>query len=223
MEAIEEGVVLHCGNACDQVVVTGEHLGGAVQRDVAAALERPQPQRRRERGVAHDGGRVRGSRLEVRHRQHRVRRRLEQDQVDARGRRSRLVVLDHLDPPGPDVVEQLLVPVVGALGEGDRAARRQHRQDDAGDCSHAGGEEQCAAALESAELGLDGDRVRLLGAGVRVSARLACRVVGPGGRAVEGSAHGSTLSTLTCRLHGRRLARWTRRPSSTRPRRGVPS
>ena len=168
VEALEEGVVVDGGDAGEQVVVAGEHLRGAVQRDVAAPLERAQPERRRERRVADDRCRVRGGRLEVGHRQHRVRRRLDQDQVGVGGRRARLVVLDHLDPPRPEMVEQLLVAVVGALGERDRAARRQHRQDDPGDGAHPGGEEQRAAAFERAELGLDRDRVRLLGAGVRV-------------------------------------------------------
>ena len=108
-------------------------------------------------------------------------------------------------PHGPDVVEQLLVPVVGALGERDRAAGRQHRQDDAGDGRHPGRKEQRPAPLERPERGLDRDRIRLLCAGIGVRARLACRVVRPGGRAVEGSAHGSTLARAH-RSTRRRLA-----------------
>ena len=54
VEAVEERVVLHRGDAGDQVVVPREHLGGAVQRHVAAMLERAQPERRGERRVAHD-------------------------------------------------------------------------------------------------------------------------------------------------------------------------
>ena len=92
--------------------------------------------------------------------------------------------------------------VVGAFGEGDRAARRQHRQDDARHRPHAGGKEERAAPFELAEDVLDRDGVRLLRAGVGERPGLARRVVGPGRRAVEGSAHGSTLA----RDGSRRLA-----------------
>ena len=44
-------------------------------------------------------------------------------EVGVRGRRPGLVVLDHVDAPRLEVVEELPVPVVGALGERDRPAR----------------------------------------------------------------------------------------------------
>ena len=181
-------------DARDQVVVPGEHLRGTVERDVAAELERAQAERRRERRIADDRGRVGGGGLEVRHRQHRIRRRLDQDQVGGGGRRAGLVVLDRVDAPRAKVVEELPVTVVGALGERDRPARWQHRQHDACHGPHPGGIEQGAAAVECAERPLDGDDIRLLGAGVGVRARLAGRVVGPGGRAIERRGHGTTLS-----------------------------
>ena len=64
-------------------------------------------------------GRVRGRRLEVRHRQERVRRRLEPDEIDAVGRRPGLVVLDLLDAPAPQLVEHH----AGAVVRASRARR----------------------------------------------------------------------------------------------------
>ena len=85
--------------ADERVVVPGEVLRRRVDREVAAELERADVERRRSGRVAHDARGMRGRRLEVRHRQERVRRRLEPDEVDAVGRRARLVELDLLDAP----------------------------------------------------------------------------------------------------------------------------
>ena len=86
------GVLAH-DRAEERVVVAGEVLRRRVHRDVASELERPHAGRGGRR-VAHDTGGVRGRRLEVRHRQERVRRRLEPDEIDAVGRCPGLVVLD---------------------------------------------------------------------------------------------------------------------------------
>ena len=63
-------------------------------------------ERRRRRRVAEDERRVRGRGLEVRHRQERVRGRLEPDEVDAVGRRPGLVELDVPDAPALELAEQ---------------------------------------------------------------------------------------------------------------------
>ena len=62
------------------VVVPGQALRRGVERDVAAALEWAQMHGRSRRRVADDGRRVCGRSLEVRHRQERVRRRLDPDE-----------------------------------------------------------------------------------------------------------------------------------------------
>ena len=56
-------------------------------------------ERRRGRRVADDARRMRRRRLEARHREERVRRGLEPDEIDAVGRRAGLVELDRLDAP----------------------------------------------------------------------------------------------------------------------------
>ena len=62
-------------------------------------LERAEVDRRRDGRVDDDGRRVRGRGVEVGHRQERVRRRLEPDEVDAVGRRAGLVELDDVERP----------------------------------------------------------------------------------------------------------------------------
>ena len=91
-----------------------------MQRDVAAELERADAERCRDGRVADDRGGVRGGSLEVGHRQHRVRRRLEPDQIGVRGRRTRLVVLDDLHAPWLEVAKEAGGAVVGTLCQGDR-------------------------------------------------------------------------------------------------------
>ena len=151
MESVEERVVVDGGDAGDQVVVAREHLGGAVERDVAPELEWAEPQRRRERRVADDGCRCATAAsksgivsIGLEGASTRIRSRLAR-------RCCRLVELDRLDAPVAEVVEELLVAVVGALREGDRATRREHRQDDTRDGPHPGGKEQRAPALECPE------------------------------------------------------------------------
>ncbi len=194
VEPLEEGVVAYDGDSGEEVVVAAEHLRRAVQRDVAALLERSEPHRRRKRRVADHRCAMRGARLEVRHRQHRVRGRLDQDQIRVSGGRTSLVELDGVQPPRLQMVEQLLVPVVRARGDRDRAAGREHRQHAARDGAHPGGVEERPTALEHPEDALDRDRVRMLRADVGVRPRLARLVVGPGGRAVEGAGHAPTLA-----------------------------
>ena len=103
--------------------MAAEVLRRAVEGEVAAVLERPQEDRRRGGGVADDRRGVRGRRLEVGHRQERVRRRLEPDEVRARRRRPGLVELDEAQPPALQRPEQDRCAVVGAFGERDRLAR----------------------------------------------------------------------------------------------------
>ena len=73
------------GHAAEHVVVTGEHLRGRVEYEVAAVVERPEPERGGDGRVADDRSRMRDGGLEVGHRQERVRGRLDEDQVDSLG------------------------------------------------------------------------------------------------------------------------------------------
>ena len=123
VQAVAQLAVAGDRDAGEHVVVAGEDLRRAVEGDVAAVLERPEAEGGGHGRVADDGRRMCGCGLEVRHRQRRVRRRLEEDEVGPRGRGACLVELDHLDLPGRQVVEQLLVTVVGTLGERDRRTR----------------------------------------------------------------------------------------------------
>ena len=121
VEPVAQLGVARDGDAGEHVVVPGEDLRRRVERDVAAVLERPEPERRGDRRVADDRRGVGGRRLEVGHRQQRVRGRLDEDQVGPVGRRPGLVELDDVDAPRRKVVEEHAVAVVGALGERDRA------------------------------------------------------------------------------------------------------
>ena len=100
VQAIVELVVLDAGDPGEEIVVAGEHLGGAVERDVATELERAQPEWGGERCVAHHGRRMGGRLSEVRHRQHRVRGCFDQDQVCCRRRCACLVVSSTTMPHG---------------------------------------------------------------------------------------------------------------------------
>ena len=75
-------------------MVAAEVLGCAVNREVRAVLEWPQVDGRRGGRVDDHARRVRRSSLEVRHRQERVRGRLQEDEVGAVRRRPGLVELD---------------------------------------------------------------------------------------------------------------------------------
>ena len=167
------------------VVVAAEVLGRAVHREVGAVLERPQVDGRRGRRVDDHARRVRRSRLEVGHRQERVRGRLQEDEVGAVRRRPGLVELDVAQAPLLEPGEEAAGPEVGALGEGDRLPRLEQREHQRRDRAGPGGEEERVAALELAErvLGRDPGRVRV--ALVVEAARLAA-VVRPDRRSVDG-------------------------------------
>ena len=115
----------------------------AVEDDVAPVVERSQPQRRRD-GRSQTTGAGCAPQPRVGHRQQRVGGSLDQDQIGSGGRRCGLVEIDRPDPPRRQVVEELSVTVVGPFRQRDRAARRQHREQDGRDGAHPGGEEQCA-------------------------------------------------------------------------------
>ena len=87
------------GDAGEHVVVAREHLRRRVEDDVAAVVERTEAKRRGDGRVADDRSGVRDGRLEIGHRQDRVRGRLDEDQVGAGGRRARLVELDDAARP----------------------------------------------------------------------------------------------------------------------------
>ena len=97
---------------------------------IAAELERAQVHRRRRGRVADDETGVRRRRLEVGHRQQRIRRRLDPDEVGARGRWPGLVEQDVLEAPALELREENAGSVVGVLRERDRRAGREQRQDE---------------------------------------------------------------------------------------------
>ena len=103
--------------------MAGEVLRRRVDGDVAAELERAHVQRSRRGRVADDAGGMGDGGLEVGHRQERVRRRLDPHEIDALGRRARLVELDLADAPASELVEHGAGPVVGAFCERDRLSR----------------------------------------------------------------------------------------------------
>ena len=192
VQPVAKSLVARDGHAGDDVVVPREHLRRRVDDDVAAVLERPEPKRRRDGRVADDGCGVRGRRLEVGHRQERVRRCLDEDEVDVRRRRPGLVELDDVDAPRLQVVEQHAVAVVGTLGQRDPAARMKHRQDDRRHGAHSRRVEERVTAVEPAELLLAGDAGRMVGTGIRESPGLAT-LVWPRGLAVERRGHRGRL------------------------------
>ena len=176
------------GHTGHDVVVPGQHLRGRVEDDVAPELERPQPKRRSDRRVADDRCGIRSRRFEVGHREERVRRGLDEDQVDVGRRRSGLVELDDVDAPRLQVVEEHAVAVVRPLRQRDPAARVEHRQDDGRHGAHPGWVEERVTAVEPAELLLARDTGRMVGARVGEPSRLAV-LVRPGGAAVEWVGH----------------------------------
>ncbi len=164
-----------------------------------------------------------GRSLEVGHRQQRVRRRLQKDEVGAGGRRAGLVELDVPDAPLGEPVEESCMTVVGAGRERDGRAGSQQRQDDGRHGPHAGGEEERAPALEPAEFLLDRRARRVVGPGVREPAGLS-RLVRPGRRAIDGDVHAATLARSPGSvLHAAfdALERLARQPVREAPRSGL--
>jgi hypothetical protein len=165
-----------------------------VERERAPSFERPHVQWSRGGRVAKDGRGVRRGRLEVRHGEERVRRRLQPDEVDATGRRAGLVELDVAESPAAELAEEDAGAEVGALGERDGPSGLQQREDDRGARGGARGEEHGLAAVELTErpLGLRDRRAPV----PRVDERAGLPVlVGPRRRAVEpaGAFHAATL------------------------------
>ena len=175
----------------EHVVVPAEVLRRAVEDEVGAVLERAQVDRRRGGRVDDDRRRMRGCGLEVGHRQERVRRRLEPDELHAVRRCAGLVELDDVQPPALERREEAAGAEVRAVGERDRRAGLEQRERERGRRARPGREEQRVPAVELAErlLGRDAGRVRV--ALVVEVARLAALVVRPDRRAVE--AHAPTL------------------------------
>ena len=80
-------------------VVAAEVFRRAVQDEVGAVLEGAKMDRCRGGRVDDHGRGMRGRSLQVRHRQERVRRCLDPDEVDSVGRRAGLIELDETKPP----------------------------------------------------------------------------------------------------------------------------
>ena len=193
VEPVAKALVARDRDACEDVVVAGEDLRRRVEDDVATLVERPEAKRCGHRRVAHDGRRVGDGRREVGHRQERVRRRLDEDQVGLVGRRARLVELHDVKLPRREVVEEHAVAVVRPLGDGDRPTRAEQREHDRRHRAHPRGIEQRMAAVERTERLLAGHAGRMVGPCVREAPRLAA-LVRPCRRPVERVAHAPTLS-----------------------------
>src|SRR5207244_9758186 len=103
--------------------------------------------------------RMGGRRVEVGHRQEWIRRRLEPDELHARGRRTGLVELEVAQPPPLELRERDAGAVVRALGERDRVARREQGEHEGDRKSGARGK---AAGMPAVELA---DSARELAAG----------------------------------------------------------
>ena len=103
-EPLVVGGVAGDDRAGERVRVAGQVLRRRVQDEVGAVLERPEVDGSGRGRVDDDPGRMGSGRLEVGHRQERVRRRLQPDQVGAVGRRAGLVELDVLEPPAAELV-----------------------------------------------------------------------------------------------------------------------
>jgi hypothetical protein len=101
-----------------------------VQHEVGAAVERPQVNGRRRRRIDDDRGGVGRGRVEVGHRQERVGRRFEPDEVDSLGRRSGLVELDVLEAPTLQFAKQRRRAVVAPLRDRDRVSWLQQRENE---------------------------------------------------------------------------------------------
>ena len=153
-------------DAEQRVVVAGENLGGAVQHEVSAVLERAQ-QEGAEHSVVDDDLRARrvgvGDRgVEIGKAQQRVRARLQPDEVGGRRRAvwSKLTTFRPQRPSSPR--EQADRAPITAVSDRDSGPRLQQREHQCGCRASAGGEEEGVAAFELPEhpLGLDPDRVR---------------------------------------------------------------
>jgi site-specific DNA recombinase len=170
--------------ADERVVVAREELRRRMKHDVAAALERPDVEGSGGRRVAENGGPVPGGGVEVRHRQERIRRRFEPDQVDVGRRRSRLVVLDMPEPPSLQLAQQRARPVVRAFGDRHRPAGLEQREHDGSRRRRSRREEEGGPAVEGPERSFRFCHGRAREACVRELAGLTV-LVGPGRRAVE--------------------------------------
>ena len=165
--------------------MSAEVLRRRVQREVGAVLQRTQVDGRRHGRVDDERRRVRGGRLEIRHRQERIRRRLDPDELHAVRRRSGLVELDVAEPPALQRLEGHARAEVAARRERDRVARLQRREHERRRRARAGREQQRRAAVELAQPRLRLRHRRAAVAGVEELPRLAALVVGPDRRPVE--------------------------------------
>src|SRR3954469_24888564 len=95
-----------------------------------------------------------GRGLEVRHRQKRIRGRLEPDEVRTVRRRSGLVELDDVQPPAPELAERDARSEVRAFGEGNCLPGPEEGEHDCDCGARPGREQERMAALEPAELAL---------------------------------------------------------------------
>ena len=135
-----------------------------MQREVSASLEWAEVDGCRDGRVDDDGRGVRGRGLEVRHRQERVRRRLEPDELHALRRGPGLIELDVLEAPLAECLECDAGAEIAALGERDRVARLQEREDECSRRAAPGREEQGLPAVELPE-----PRLRLRDGGAAVA------------------------------------------------------
>ncbi len=160
-------------------------LRRAVQDEVGAVLERSQVHGRRHGRVDDDGSRMRDRRLQIRHREVRIRRSLEPDELDALGRRPGLVELDDAEAPRRERGERDAGAEVSAARQRDRVAGLQQGEDESGRRSGARRKEERGASVELAERGLGGCDSRTAEALVVELASLALLVVRPDRRPVE--------------------------------------
>src|SRR6185437_11190968 len=109
----------------------------------------------------------------------------EPDELHAVGRWPGLVELDVAEPPALEGLERDAGPEVAPLGERDRVARLQLREDEGRRCPRAGGKEDGVAAVELAEPGLGLGPRRVAVALVEERPRLPALVVRPDGRAID--------------------------------------
>jgi hypothetical protein len=133
---VQTRVVLGTGThdgAEQRVVVTGQDLRRAVQHEVRAVLDRAQQDRAEHRVVDdHDGsGGVRGGdrHVQIGEGQHRVRARLEPDEVGV-GRLAGLVERRHVQaPPSQLVLHDGVGPEVASVGDRDSGPGAEHGED----------------------------------------------------------------------------------------------
>src|ERR671914_2572429 len=156
-------------------------------------LERAEVDRRGGCRVDDRRGGVGDGPVEVRHREQRVRGRLDPNEVGTFGRRAGLVELDELEAPAFQHAHEDGGAVVGVVGDGDRVPRLEQRQQQGGRGSGSGGEQEGMTAFEVAQrtFGLGACRVAV--ALVVELARLAV-LVGPDRRAVERRRHAAIIA-----------------------------